>query len=219
MTTAAEASRVDVRFFTLDRDDAECATYCASLSASERARAGRFRSPHDGRRFAIARGILRVALSHRTGIAAAALDIVEEAHGKPILRGAGEIHFSTSRTARVVALAFAGEPVGIDLVASESGPLLASMASDVCSPAELASLGAPDDGRFGTRLAMLWARKEALLKATGEGLAHLPSGLHIGCAAGLSSDGCVIVRGRRPWRIRDISAPPLHHAAIAQAVR
>ena len=82
-------------------------------------------------------------------------------HGKPRVPGS-DLHVSVSHSAdlTVVALAEAG-PVGIDVEAKTLRDVV-GLAENVLSPREV--LGDPDD------FYVYWCRKEAVVKATGDGL-------------------------------------------------
>ena len=84
-------------------------------------------------------------------------------HGKPYVEG-DAIYFSISSAGDRVTLATAPVPIGIDLVR------VATITPDDAG-AILAQGEEADDARG---LATLWARKEAILKTTGEGLAIDP---------------------------------------------
>lgn len=89
-------------------------------------------------------------------------------HGKPYVAGA-PIHFSTSSAGGRVAVAAGEVPLGVDLV--DVAEIRPETAGAILSPAEQA-----DDPRG---LATVWARKEAILKATGDGLSVDPQAVRV----------------------------------------
>lgn len=148
----------------------------AVLDTDERARAARFVRPVDRRRFVVAHALLRRTLADYTGVAPA--DLVIEArpclqcgepHGKPGLVGPGP-EFNLTHSAGVVAVAVAPDrPVGLDV--QEMRELdHRGLSRRFFSPAERADIEAHGDAAGLERFHQLWARKEAVLKATGEGI-------------------------------------------------
>jgi 4'-phosphopantetheinyl transferase len=91
-------------------------------------------------------------------------------HGRPrLVSGAGPA-FSVSHSGDLVGVAFATAPaVGLD-VEQVAPPRAEGLADAVLSPAERADFDRSDPARRGTDLFRYWVRKEAVLKATGEGL-------------------------------------------------
>jgi 4'-phosphopantetheinyl transferase len=139
------------------------------LSPAEAARAARFRLRADRDRFVLATAVLRLAAARRTGGDPAALEVERGCehcggqHGRPRLPGTG-LAASISHSGDVVAVALTGgQPVGVDveaITARDYTPLVPR----VCTGAEQARVRTAGD--FYT----VWTRKEAVLKATGEGL-------------------------------------------------
>jgi len=139
------------------------------LSADERARAARLRRPADRDRFRTAWTLARRVLGDRLDTAPAALEIVRTCHncgrtghGKPALVDGARWEFSLSHSHGYVMLAVSDAgPVGVDIEAASKS--FVDIATMVCAPSEQAA-GAEE-------LLWLWVRKEAVLKATGDGLA------------------------------------------------
>ena len=147
------------------------------LSDQERARALRHRRPEDQARSAGGAALLRSVAGGLTGRAPGDVAVVRRcircrgAHGRPELPGTG-LYASISHAGDWVVVAVtAGGPVGVDVEPSsvgggrgcspeEWGWLPARMAGD-----SEAARFAPDDNPL-----VVWTRKEAVLKATGEGL-------------------------------------------------
>jgi 4'-phosphopantetheinyl transferase len=139
------------------------------LSPAEAARAARFRLRPDRDRFVLATAVLRIAAAQRTGGDPAALVVERDCprcggqHGRPRLPGSG-LAASISHSGDVIAVALTdGLPVGVDVEAigaRDYTPLVPR----VCTAAEAPHV------RTARAFCTLWCRKEAVLKATGEGL-------------------------------------------------
>jgi 4'-phosphopantetheinyl transferase len=146
----------------------------ATLSEDERARAARFRFPAHQVRYAAGRGILRALLGRYLGIAPAAVRFGYTRHGKPFLErapGMPDVRFNLSNAEARALVAFAvGRDVGVDLEDLKPMPDAVSIATRFFS--------APENEVFRTlgsdvrELAFFtcWTRKEAYIKAVGEGL-------------------------------------------------
>ena len=93
-------------------------------------------------------------------------------NGKPVLRDYPQIHFNLSHCARAALCVVGDMPVGCDIETVEK-PVDMDLCNYCCSPAERESVlssACPE-----VEFCLLWTRKEAFLKWTGEGLTdHLP---------------------------------------------
>ena len=146
----------------------------ATLSADERARAARFARDIDRARFVASRTALRRVLGDYLGYAAELVSFRYGARGKPSLDlepAPLDFNLSHSRGVALVAVARA-RAVGVDVERHRAVDPDA-LAASCFSPAEQRALAAiaPRD-----RLAAFfrgWTRKEALIKAHGDGL-YLP---------------------------------------------
>jgi 4'-phosphopantetheinyl transferase len=162
-------------------DDARADSYWSLLSDEERRRASRFVRDVHRRRFVAAHGALRSILASYVDAEPGALDFVNGEHGKPALRGVTgrhsvEFNLSHSDDLALVAVARA-RPVGVDLERWSDGVEHLELAERFFSPGERKALRAlahaPDLVAAGFFAA--WTRKEAYLKATGQGIVR---GLH-----------------------------------------
>jgi len=148
----------------------------ALLSDQERARAGRFAFEPDRRRFIVARALLRQLLAARLGVRPEAIELAAGARGKPGLAGRfspSDLRFNVSHSQDVVAYAFSsGREVGIDVEAVRALPDADDVAARWFSPREYAAYRVlqPDDRALG--FFQCWTRKEAFIKALGDGLFH-----------------------------------------------
>jgi 4'-phosphopantetheinyl transferase len=144
------------------------------LSSDEWERADRFLFERDRRNFIVGRGILRDILTRYLDCQPGDIRFDYEPHGKPGLRSMGtspglEFNLSHSSGFFVLAVAF-GRQVGVDIERVRPLPDLDQMASDSFSEHERNALSAltPEDMLLG--FFRCWTRKEAYLKARGDGL-------------------------------------------------
>ncbi len=154
----------------------------ALLDASEHDRVGRFRSKQDRDRYVAAHGLLRAALAETLGRPARTLVLEKSARGKPQLRPSGhdnrrpKFNFSHASAWALIAIGYNRE-LGVDLESPESLPddeqSLSKLAARVLSERELEGWRAiPNLLKRREAFLRMWTRKEAYVKATGEGLRH-----------------------------------------------
>ena len=177
----------------------------ALLDAHERARLDRFRRPADAARYLGAHALTRIVLGRRLDRDPAELVFDRtcrcgEPHGKPTLYGGPG--FSFTHAGAVVGVAVLSDgPVGLDVEPVRALPDLDSMARHVGAPAEPAAFF------------RAWTRKEALLKATGDGLTSPMNAIVLDehGVTGWSGDGAP----DGPVWLRDLVAPDGSPAAVA----
>jgi 4'-phosphopantetheinyl transferase len=148
----------------------------AMLSESEKQRASRFTFERDRKRFIAARATLRRLLAARLGVQPEEVELVYGRHGKPALGGQfahSGLRFNVSHCDDLAVYAFArGREVGVDVEAvrwfADADDVAARFFSDTENKAYAAldSLDKPS-GFFNC-----WTRKEAFIKAIGDGLNH-----------------------------------------------
>ncbi len=165
---------VHVWWAELDRTLAEFDALEATLSPQERTRAARFVFERDRHRFACARGILRSILSRYLGVPPASLIIEYGPHGKPFLpgqRAADGLEFNLSHSGGIAALALVrGAAIGVDIERLDREIEIDRIASRQFAPAEAAGLARLEGAMRVRAFFAVWTRKEAFLKAVGEGL-------------------------------------------------
>lgn len=142
------------------------------LSPAEITRADRFAFPHLRAHYVAARGTLRLILGLYTHTHPAALTIVYAKHGKPHLPGS-EVCFNLSHSHELALLSIArGRAVGVDIEHLRPVADANLIAQRFFSPQEVEALlkvHAPLQLRA---FFNGWTRKEAYIKALGEGLSH-----------------------------------------------
>ncbi|MBZ0221909.1 MAG: 4'-phosphopantetheinyl transferase superfamily protein [Dokdonella sp.] len=97
--------------------------------------------------------------------------IGRDAHGKPHLRGAGDLGFNLSHCGGDLVIALArGQALGVDIESLQRRPASLHLAQRFFTPSEADALAALTEARRAEAFLRLWTHKEAVLKATGMGL-------------------------------------------------
>ncbi|MDF5753565.1 4'-phosphopantetheinyl transferase superfamily protein [Spongiactinospora sp. TRM90649] len=148
----------------------------AFMNEEELARYAAIRRPGARAGFAYGCALLRVATAHHLGTAPGEIVIerhcssCDRPHGKPRISGT-DLEVSLSHTDKHIVCAVARHtPIGIDV---EDGATLIDndlLAENILAPSELSAYRLLPDERRRTALLTWWTRKEAVLKATGDGL-------------------------------------------------
>lgn len=187
------------------------------LDAHERARLRALRREADRARYLAAHALARIVLGEQVGVDPDALRLDRtcrcgDQHGKPRLAERPESPgFSLTHSGNLVGVALGPGPVGLDVEHRRPLTSLDGLAEHVLSPAERAR-GELDARTF----LVVWTRKEALLKATGEGLSSPMDAITLS-----GPQEAPRVHGwdggpHRPMWLADLDAPePDHPAALA----
>src|SRR3989442_12351874 len=145
------------------------------LSDAERQRAGRFVLDRDATRFIVARAGLRQLLAARLGVRPESVELVYGARGKPALALPGadsDLRFNVSHRDEVAVYAFSfGREVGIDVEAVRMIRDADAIAARSFSRRENEAYRALDPRDRLLGFFNCWTRKEAFVKALGDGLA------------------------------------------------
>lgn len=141
------------------------------LSADELARAASFRFQEDRDRFVASRGILRILIGSYLECEPGQLHFRYSEKGKPQLPSAPELRFNVAHSGGVIVWAFArGRRVGIDVEEIRTDFSTQEIAERFFSPVERQALRALPSSRRHEAFFQCWTRKEAFVKATGDGL-------------------------------------------------
>src|SRR5262245_21131216 len=148
----------------------------ATLSPDERLRAGRFHRPIDCDNFIHTRGLLRTILAQYLSINAANINFVYSAYGKPTLvkkQNHRRLQFNLSHSHEIALLAITREcEIGIDIEFIRKDFATMEIAEDYFSEKELAMLRSLPERLHTRAFFNCWTRKEAYIKAIGEGLSY-----------------------------------------------
>ena len=140
------------------------------LNEEERARAARFHFERDRRRFVAGRAALRRILGAYLDRAPADLVFTLGRHGKPALENLG-LEFNLSHSGGCGLLAVTrGRRVGVDVEHVRADFAGEDIARRFFAPAEVEALAASAPDQYATGFFRCWTRKEAYVKARGDGL-------------------------------------------------
>ncbi|MBZ5859376.1 4'-phosphopantetheinyl transferase family protein [Flavihumibacter profundi] len=144
------------------------------LSKDELARAKRFRFERDQKRFIVARGILRQILGRYLGKKPNELVFEYSSQGKPALAtypGCGTLHFNLSHSDGFALYAVTRDRnIGIDIERIRDDAAVDQIARRFYSQGEISSLFRMHIDRRTELFFQYWTRKEAFIKAIGEGI-------------------------------------------------
>jgi 4'-phosphopantetheinyl transferase len=159
----------------LDLPDPEVDRIKGVLSSPERLRATRFYFQRDRRRFVVGRALLRTILGSYLNLAPERLRFAYGPRGKPMVVGCGDgtlrFNLSHSQGFALIAVAWRGE-TGVDIECIRPLLDLEEMAERCFSPRENASFRTLPASQRPEAFFTCWTRKEAYLKARGDGLAQ-----------------------------------------------
>jgi 4'-phosphopantetheinyl transferase len=190
------------------------------LGDDEQGRAKAFRLEHLRRRFTVSHAMVRSLVAERVGQDAASLRFVTGPHGKPALASAGvEFNLAHSGERALVALSDA-QPVGVDIEEFRVIKNVHGVAQRILSPAEFEAFQhAVDPATF---VLDHWTRKEAVLKACGDGITRELRGVDVALAKRLRVDAgylaAVALDGALPETTVRKWAPALTSARAPAAV-
>ena len=150
------------------------ARLCATLTPDERHRSARFHFERDRQRFIVTRGVLRDLLARYLETQPGKIRFVYSAFGKPELSPefGSRVTFNLSHSGGLLLIAIASASrVGVDIEYIRCQPDYADLARHFFSTAEVEWLAALPSHLYAEAFLSCWTKKEAYLKARGEGLA------------------------------------------------
>jgi 4'-phosphopantetheinyl transferase len=169
------ADEIHVWCANLDKLAAALPAYAEPLSESERKRADRFHFDRDRNRFIVRHGLLRMILGRYLNIGPECVAFTYETHGKPLISGRStrtRFHFNLSHSDGLALIAGSRRAaLGVDIERVRFVPDADQIAARFFSPSESAMLNAVPAEQKMEAFFHCWTRKEAYLKATGEGIA------------------------------------------------
>lgn len=144
------------------------------LTSDEAQRSDAFRFVLDRERFLIGRGVLRDILSRYLKLAPEQIGFSYNRYGKPALQGNdGGLRFNLSHSHGVALYCFTrARAVGLDIEFIREDFDCLEIAERFFSPSEVTTLRALSPNLQTAAFFNCWTRKEAFIKAVGEGLSH-----------------------------------------------
>lgn len=170
----------EIHIWRIELDAAADVQSSEILSPDERVRAERLKIPLVRARFVAGRTALRRLLGSYLGIMPQTVHIQYASHGKPEIANAnrGGLQFNLAHSDSLALLAVLHDhPIGIDL--EKLRPITNSnaeyIASTAFTPAERDALAGVSDDAYQIGFFRCWTRKEAVMKAHGDGFRQAQS--------------------------------------------
>jgi 4'-phosphopantetheinyl transferase len=195
----------------------------ATLCPLERERAALFRFERDRNRFTAGRGQLRTILGRYLQTKPQAIEFAYGEHGKPFVAGlAGSgLHFNLAHSQDLALLAVTRvAPVGVDVEHIRLPEDADQLVARFFSPRESATFQRLTREHKPAAFFNLWTRKEAWLKATGEGIGSRLDQVEVSFLPGeparllsLSS----AAQSPATWTLHELAPAPGFAAALAVA--
>jgi 4'-phosphopantetheinyl transferase len=218
----AERDQVHVWLLSVSASEGEAAGLAGLLSPDERDRAARFHFRKDRSSYTVVRGFLRVLLGRYSNTAPADLRFGYLPHGKPYLHGpveAPDLTFNVAHSRDLALFGFArGREIGVDIEYFRPEVECELIAERFFSPREADQLRSlrPEDRR--RAFFACWTRKEAYIKALGEGLSFDLRDFDV--PADPEEPAALSANRRNPeevlrWTLRDLLVGPAYAAAVA----
>jgi 4'-phosphopantetheinyl transferase len=155
----------------LDIDECFQSSFLRLLSPDEKARAQKFRVAKDSSNFIVARGILRSLIGKYLEINPAEISFQYNGFRKPCIANNNSLNFNISHSQNIALFAFTKEfNVGVDVEFVNPDIPVKEMAAKFFSTNEINNLFALPEEQLTPGFFNCWTRKEAFIKAVGEGL-------------------------------------------------
>jgi 4'-phosphopantetheinyl transferase len=217
-----------VALANLDLPEDEVEPLAALLTADESARAERYHSPADRRRFTVGRAILRLLLGSCLQLVPSELRFHYGSAGKPSLdprQNWGNLRFNVARSGDLALYGLLREQeLGIDLEYQTSSVNCVEIARRFFSPEENQMIRSLPPAEQDSAFYSFWTRKEAYVKGIGSGLG-LPLDQF---TVPLATAAPVLVCGKgfeerqgstdwvtTSWLVHDVRVPQGYFAALA----
>jgi 4'-phosphopantetheinyl transferase len=194
------------------------------LSVDERERANRFHFEKDRQRFSTTRALLRMLLAAYLQSTPESLRFHYADKGKPSLDGPhleSKLMFNVSHSGDVALFAITrGREIGVDVEQVRRNSDLDAIAPRFFSAHEQAQLNALAPEQQVEAFFRCWTRKEAYIKARGEGLSLPLSQFDVSVGLDFGGENALLATRPDPeearrWSVRDVATSPEYAAAVA----
>jgi 4'-phosphopantetheinyl transferase len=223
-TLLLRRNEVHVWRAALDVPESDVRRLGSTLAGDERQRAERFVFQRDRTHFVVARGLLRVLLGRYLEHDPQRLRFVYGTYGKPELAtvsGGTDLRFNVSHSHGLALYAVTRQrDIGVDVEGIRPEVAQETIAEHFFSPREVAVLRALPATLQATAFFACWTRKEAYIKARGDGLSLPLDQFVVSLAPGESA--ALLYTGWDPqeaarWALQNLAPGPGYMAAVAVA--
>ena len=201
----------------LDCDKPLLKQFEATLSSDEMSRAERFHFSRDRNAYIICRGIVRELLARYLNRSASELEFGYGPWGKPFLQQddpSQPIQFNMSHSQGWALLAFGiGRNLGVDVEFIRADVAVTELAERYFSMQEIAELKALPPTMRAEGFFLCWTRKEAYIKARGEGLQIPLDSFHVSLIPGMPERLQSLDSSR--WKLRSLNPDSGYVGALA----
>jgi 4'-phosphopantetheinyl transferase len=219
-TTHCNSDEIHIWRASLDNPPVNLVELHSILSKDERQRSHTYHFERDARRFVTRRGLLRILLSQYCQQAPQDLQFHYNEYGKPFLTlEASLVSFSVSHSEGIGFYAVAsGRGVGVDVECLRPLDHMEEIVLHYFSPPEQIEFCQAPPALKPETFFSFWTRKEAYIKAKGQGLSY-PLQEFAVTDLGQGSSSWIPVADRSDpgteWGMRDLAAPAGFKAALA----
>jgi 4'-phosphopantetheinyl transferase len=214
-----EPREVQISGIWLTASDPTLAYYRSILSLDERQRADRFSLASLKRSYTLSRGGLRILLANYLGCPPNQIELIYGSKGKPTLRDSSRLRFNTSHSGQMALYAFTLDcELGVDVERLRKMDDAETIAMRFFSDAEASELVSLNPGDRSLAFFRCWTRKEAYIKAIGDGLAIPLDGFQVTLLPGTPARFVQIagdVGAASDWTLHHLELFPDYIGALA----
>jgi 4'-phosphopantetheinyl transferase len=189
------------------------------LAPDERDRAARFRFDHLRHSFVLGHGALRILLGRYLNTPPARIQFKYGPKGKPALAPLASIDFNASHSGGLVVFAFTrGCEIGIDLEQIHPIEDMRDIADRFFCPEEAAELMSLPVNQRERAFFLCWTRKEAYIKAIGDGLSAPLNGFRVAMQPTQPARFIHLAQDKnaaKEWTLQDLQLASDYAAALA----
>jgi 4'-phosphopantetheinyl transferase len=199
--------------------DAERIRDCEQLlSADEKQRAERLVFAGKRQEFIVTRACLRQVLSAQLDCSAQELTFVKNSHGKPELSekfAVSRLQFNLAHShGRAILAVTSAATVGVDLEMLREGTDCMALARRFFSATEQQALQGLQGDAQRRAFFSCWTRKEAFVKALGNGISYGLDKFSVPVSPGINSGAINCTKSGRPWSFYDLPVDAGFYAAV-----
>ncbi|HZC59950.1 MAG TPA: 4'-phosphopantetheinyl transferase superfamily protein [Chthoniobacterales bacterium] len=199
--------------------DAALASYRGTLSSDERDRAERYGFENLRRSYTLSRGALRILLGYYLGRPPNEIKLICGPKGKPALKDSSRIRFNVSHSGQMALYAFTLDcELGVDVEQLRKLDDTELIATRFFSAAEASELLSLQPGDRHLAFFRCWTRKEAYVKAIGDGLAIPLNRFQVTLLPGVPARFVQIAGDMgtaKDWTLHDLAVAPDYVGALA----